>query len=54
MILPDMKNSIYILDECHHFPEKALSHFAKQSPVLRSFDWINTIGKILSKAILYN
>lgn len=52
VILPDMKQSVYILDECHHLPEKALSHFAKQAAVLRSFDWINAIGKMLTKVVL--
>lgn len=52
VILPEMKNSIYILDECHHLPEKALSHFAKQAAVLRSFDWINLVSKALNKAAL--
>jgi ATP-dependent DNA helicase DinG len=52
VILPEMKDSIYILDECHHLPEKALSHFSKQAAVLRSFDWINNIGKILTKVVL--
>lgn len=51
VILPEMKDSIYILDECHHLPEKALSHFAKQAAMLRSFDWINSIGKLLVKII---
>lgn len=52
IILPEMKNSVYVLDECHHFPEKALSHFAKQAAVLRSFDWLNTLSKILLKIAL--
>lgn len=49
-LLPEIKNTIYILDECHHFPEKALSHFANQSAVIRSIEWINLIGKTLSKS----
>jgi ATP-dependent DNA helicase DinG len=53
VILPDMKESIYILDECHHLPEKALSHFAKQAAVIRSLDWINLIGKTVAKATGY-
>lgn len=52
VVLPAMQDSIYILDECHHFPEKALAHFAKQAAVLRSFDWLNSLGKVLTKIAL--
>lgn len=50
VVLPKIEDSIYVIDECHHFPEKALSHFAKQSALLRSFEWINTISKTLTKS----
>ena len=49
-LLPEIKNTIYILDECHHFPEKALAHFANQAAVIRSIEWINLIGKTINKA----
>ena len=52
-ILPEIKDSVYILDECHHLPEKALSHFAKQAAVMRSLDWINSVAKALNKAAIY-
>lgn len=52
VVLPAMQDSIYVLDECHHFPEKALAHFAKQAAVMRSFDWLNSIGKVLAKIVL--
>lgn len=48
-ILPEMDKSIYIIDECHHLPHKALSHFAKSSTIMGSVDWINQLTKLLTK-----
>ena len=50
VVLPAIEESIYVLDECHHLPEKALSHFAKQAALLRSLDWINNMGPVITKA----
>ncbi len=53
-ILPDIQDCIYIIDECHHLPHKALGHFAKMSGLMNSIDWINQLTKILSKAAQLN
>lgn len=49
-ILPDIDKSTYIIDECHHLPEKALSHFAKSAVVMGSVDWINSLTRALTRA----
>ncbi|MCF6768363.1 ATP-dependent DNA helicase DinG [Thiotrichales bacterium 19S11-10] len=54
-ILPKFEKSIFIIDECHHLPKKALSAFAAQATVIGSQSWINDLDKLLngipSKAI---
>jgi len=50
-ILPEPEKSIYVIDECHHLPEKALSHFAKSDTLMGSVDWINNLTKTLTNAI---
>lgn len=49
-ILPDMDTCIYIIDECHHLPQKALSHFAKMAGIMNAVEWINQFTKALNKA----
>ena len=49
-VLPDMETCIYIIDECHHLPQKALSHFSKMAGLMTSVEWINQLTKGLSKA----
>jgi len=51
VILPDPDKSIYIIDECHHLPSKALDHFAKSDAIMGSVDWINSLTKTLTMAI---
>ncbi len=50
-ILPDMNSCIYIIDECHHLPQKALSHFSKMATLLGSVEWINQLTKLMAKAV---
>ncbi len=50
VLLPEPKNNIYVIDECHHLPEKALSHFAKSTSILGAHDWINQLNKTISRA----
>jgi len=47
-ILPKFSESIYIIDECHHLPAKALSAFAGTSSVLAAQDWINSTDKCIN------
>lgn len=50
-LLPEMDKSIYIIDECHHFSDKALDHFAQSAPLLNSVDWINYSLNIVNRAV---
>lgn len=48
-ILPEMENCLYVIDECHHLPDKALSHFGKSATTMGSVDWLNQLTKTLSR-----
>ncbi len=50
-LLPEMARNIYILDEAHHFPEKALDHFALSTPLLASVEWINPLLNSIQKGV---
>jgi ATP-dependent DNA helicase DinG len=50
-LLPPIDKSVYILDECHHFPDKALDHFAQSAPLLDSLEWINPFNTAVNKAV---
>ena len=45
-ILPEFSQTVFIIDECHHLPHKALSAFSGQSTLLASHAWINDLNKI--------
>ena len=47
-ILPEYDKSIFIIDECHNFPDKALSAFSGQLSFLGSQKWINDVDKTLN------
>jgi ATP-dependent DNA helicase DinG len=47
-ILPAPKDTIYIFDEGHHLPEKALNHFAYHTRVNSTSKWLEQNQKILS------
>lgn len=53
VLLPPPEESIYIIDECHHFPEQALNHFSKQAALVKSLEWLNLISKQMNKAKVY-
>lgn len=50
IILPSPEKCIYIIDECHHLPEQAISHFSNQASVMGSVDWINQFTKTVNAA----
>ncbi|ODS22857.1 ATP-dependent DNA helicase DinG [Candidatus Endobugula sertula] len=50
-ILPDPKETIYIFDEGHHLPDKALSHFAYHSRVDGTGKWLDQNHKVLSSML---
>src|SRR5690606_29529429 len=39
-ILPDPEDTIYVFDEGHHLPQKALSHFAHHARMLSTSKWL--------------
>jgi ATP-dependent DNA helicase DinG len=49
-ILPDPQDCIYIFDEGHHLPDKAINHFALSTRVRSSERWLEQGIKTLSKA----
>lgn len=50
-ILPDPKETIYIFDEGHHLPEKALGHFAYHARVNSTSKWLDQNQKVLSSML---
>jgi len=46
-ILPDPAETIYIFDEGHHLPDKALNHFAHHSRVQSTTKWLDQCNKQL-------
>ncbi len=53
-ILPAPKDCIYIFDEGHHLPDKAINHFACQSRLKGSATWLDKVGKYLHKVLAQN
>lgn len=49
VVLPDPTRCLYVLDEGHHYHDKALDHFAKQTALLRSQQWLNNIQPTLAQ-----
>ena len=47
-ILPDPKETIYIFDEGHHLPDKALGHFSYHTRVSSTSKWLDQNHKVLS------
>lgn len=44
-ILPDPKDTLYIFDEGHHLPQKALSHFAHHIRMTSTSKWLDQSNK---------
>ena len=49
-ILPDPEDCIYIFDEGHHLPDKAINHFALSSRLRSTERWLEQGVKVLAKA----
>lgn len=45
-ILPAPEDAIYVFDEGHHLPDKALNHFAAHSRLIGSMKWIEQVNKV--------
>jgi len=50
-ILPDPKDTLYIFDEGHHLPQKALSHFAHHSRMTSTSKWLDQCNKGLGAVL---
>ncbi|AQQ68411.1 ATP-dependent DNA helicase DinG [Microbulbifer agarilyticus] len=50
-ILPPPEETIYVLDEAHHLPDKALNHFAHHSRVGATTGWLDQANKNLSQML---
>ena len=49
-ILPEPENALYIFDEAHHLPDKALNHFAASVPLNSTRQWLKQLAQALAKA----
>lgn len=49
-ILPDPEDTIFIFDEGHHLPDKAINHFALSSRIKSTERWLDQGVKVLAKA----
>lgn len=47
-ILPKFEDSLYIIDECHHLPDRALRSLSGFASLLGSQTWINDVDKLLN------
>lgn len=52
MVLPAPEDTIYIFDEGHHLPDKALSHFACSTQLRASQVWLTELLKMLDSLVL--
>ncbi|NIB40269.1 ATP-dependent DNA helicase DinG [Pseudomaricurvus alkylphenolicus] len=50
-ILPAPEDSIYIFDEGHHLPDKALNHFAHHSRLISTSKWLDQSQKPLANLL---
>ncbi|MGH1486268.1 MAG: ATP-dependent DNA helicase DinG [Cellvibrionaceae bacterium] len=50
-ILPHPEDTIYIFDEGHHLPDKALSHFSYHTRVASTSKWLDQCQKTLSNML---
>ncbi len=48
-ILPEPENAIFIFDEAHHLPAKALNHFAASVPLNSTRQWLKQMTQVLAK-----
>lgn len=48
-ILPDPEDTIFVFDEGHHLPDKALSHFAHRFAVQGCLGWLKTLTSNLDQ-----
>ncbi len=50
-ILPAPKDSIYVFDEGHHLPDKAIGHFASHTRINASISWLDTANRHIKQML---
>lgn len=50
-VLPDPRETLYVFDEGHHLPDKAIGHFAHFTRLRSTADWLETVAKNLTKLL---
>ncbi|TLX54990.1 ATP-dependent DNA helicase DinG [Stutzerimonas nosocomialis] len=50
-VLPDPRDTLYVFDEGHHLPDKAIGHFAHFTRLRSTADWLGQIEKNLTKLL---
>ena len=53
-VLPDPRETIYVFDEGHHLPDKAIGHFAHFTRLRSTSDWLAQLDKNLTKLLAQN
>ena len=53
-VLPDPRDTMYVFDEGHHLPDKAIGHFAHYSRLRSTADWLEQTAKNLTKLLAQN
>ena len=53
-VLPNPRDTLYVFDEGHHLPDKAIGHFAHYTRLRATADWLELTAKNLSKLLAQN
>jgi len=53
-VLPDPRDTLYVFDEGHHLPDKAIGHFAHYTRLRSTADWLELTAKNLTKLLAQN
>ncbi|TBU97979.1 ATP-dependent DNA helicase DinG [Stutzerimonas kirkiae] len=53
-VLPDPRDTLYVFDEGHHLPDKAIGHFAHFTRLHSTADWLAQIDKNMTKLLAQN
>jgi ATP-dependent DNA helicase DinG len=46
-VLPEPEDTIYVLDEAHHLPDKTQQHFATSARLAATASWLDTLNSVL-------
>lgn len=53
-ILPPPGDTLYVFDEGHHLPDKAINHFAHFTRLRATADWLEQVAKNLTRLLAQN